>query len=326
MLKLNKLLFLVCILSNLFYISNVFCKTSPLEYLLIAPDARSTGMAEAYVAMGDDVNSIYYNPAGTAGVDKNEFSISHLVWFAGFNIDYFSMAIPLKKAGVVGGYFSTLWQAGEFKGYDPDGNETVDRIPFANIAFNVSYATPTLIRNKKTKMYLGLNFKYIYQKLNVQSSSSLLTDAGMFFKNFLGQKIQFGIAFNNLPLLRPKYGTEYENSAFNFRIGFNYHGVVKNKYTYRISLIPALDYSYYKSNSYFSKAHIGLEFKYRHKLARIAFMLRSGYKLPQDNGYLAGLSVGAGFEFRVFSIDYSFIPYGNLGLSHRITILFKVEK
>jgi hypothetical protein len=51
---------------------------------------------------------------------------------------------------------------------------------------------------------------------------------------------------------------------------------------------------------------------------------RIGYRLPTDLGPLAGMTVGLGYgmEFpgTVVSLDYAFVPYGELGVSHRISL------
>jgi hypothetical protein len=38
---------------------------------------------------------------------------------------------------------------------------------------------------------------------------------------------------------------------------------------------------------------------------------------------VTGLSFGLGFGWEKFSFDYAFLPYGSLGLTHRISIAFK---
>jgi len=55
--------------------------TTAVPFLLIAPDARAGAMGDAGVASSPDANSIHWNPAKLAFVDKNfGFSLSYTPW------------------------------------------------------------------------------------------------------------------------------------------------------------------------------------------------------------------------------------------------------
>src|SRR5258707_2445979 len=55
--------------------------TTAVPFLLIAPDARAGGMGDAGVASSPDANSIHWNPAKLAFVEKNfGVSISYTPW------------------------------------------------------------------------------------------------------------------------------------------------------------------------------------------------------------------------------------------------------
>lgn len=46
--------------------------TTAAEFLKIGVGPRATGMGSAYVAVSDDATAMYWNPAGIAGIEKNE--------------------------------------------------------------------------------------------------------------------------------------------------------------------------------------------------------------------------------------------------------------
>jgi len=55
--------------------------TTAVPFLLIAPDARAGAMGDAGVATMPDANSIHWNPAKLAFVDKTiGFSVSYTPW------------------------------------------------------------------------------------------------------------------------------------------------------------------------------------------------------------------------------------------------------
>ena len=67
--------------------------------------------------------------------------------------------------------------------------------------------------------------------------------------------------------------------------------------------------------------HTGMEWWLKNIL-----VVRGGYKYDSAMatlGPLAGLTAGAGFKINIFDIDYAFVPYGDLGLTHRISLLAK---
>src|SRR5436190_22510601 len=55
--------------------------TTAVPFLLISPDARAGGMGDNGVATSPDANSIHWNPAKLAFVEKNVgFSVSYTPW------------------------------------------------------------------------------------------------------------------------------------------------------------------------------------------------------------------------------------------------------
>ncbi|MEP7168943.1 MAG: PorV/PorQ family protein, partial [Bacteroidota bacterium] len=55
--------------------------TTAVPFLLISPDARAGGMGDAGVASSPDINSIAWNPAKLAFMEKHGgFSVSYTPW------------------------------------------------------------------------------------------------------------------------------------------------------------------------------------------------------------------------------------------------------
>ena len=61
---------------------------------------------------------------------------------------------------------------------------------------------------------------------------------------------------------------------------------------------------------------LGAEWWLRNVLA-----LRAGYKTNQDIGQ--GLTAGIGYKFGRICLDYAYVPYGDLGDAHRISLGIK---
>jgi len=56
--------------------------------------------------------------------------------------------------------------------------------------------------------------------------------------------------------------------------------------------------------------------------AHPAFALRGGYQIGRDEDAGSGLGVGAGFYLYSMSLDYAFVPFGDLGDTHRVSLGF----
>jgi hypothetical protein len=56
-----------------------------------------------------------------------------------------------------------------------------------------------------------------------------------------------------------------------------------------------------------------------------AAALRGGYRTvgQEKLGGLSGLSAGAGITWRQFSLDFAWVPYGDLGETFRYSLLVK---
>lgn len=117
------------------------------EFLNIGVDAASLGMGGAVIALTDDVNSGYWNPAGLLKVEKKQISLMHANYFANIaTYNYAAFATPLDKNSAVG---VSLIRFGvddilnTTQLIDDQGNIDFDRISLfsaADYAFTVSYA------------------------------------------------------------------------------------------------------------------------------------------------------------------------------------------
>ena len=134
------------------------------EFLNIGVDAAAFGMSKAVVATSDDVNSIYWNPAGLTAVKNYEGAIMHAEYFAGIaKYDYISFAMPIDDKSAVG---ISLIRFGvddilnTTELIDNEGNIDYNRISLfsaADYAFNVAYARELNIEG----LTIGSNAKIV---------------------------------------------------------------------------------------------------------------------------------------------------------------------
>ncbi len=91
----------------LFFVSSVVSSQSVRKYsnefLNIGVDAAAFGMGKAVVATTNNVNAIYWNPAGLTAVEEYQGAIMHAEYFAGIaKYDYAGFAMPIDNYSAVG--------------------------------------------------------------------------------------------------------------------------------------------------------------------------------------------------------------------------------
>jgi len=88
-------LFSLAIMFGVFSVQSVLSQgESAVPFLLISPDARASGMGESGGGIADNVDAIFWNPAGLAFQTGDEVSITHSNWLPqfGFNDLFYDYA------------------------------------------------------------------------------------------------------------------------------------------------------------------------------------------------------------------------------------------
>jgi len=134
------------------------------EFLNIGVDAAALGMSKAVVATTNNVNAIYWNPAGLVGIDDYQGSIMHASYFAGIaNYDHAAFAMPIDRNSAFGISIirfgvDDILNTTEL--IDRQGNIDFNRISLfsaADYAFNIAYARNLIFKDVK----FGVNAKIV---------------------------------------------------------------------------------------------------------------------------------------------------------------------
>lgn len=185
--------------------------TTAVPFLLIAPDSRAGALGDAGVAISPDANSIHWNPAKLAFIDKDMgLSISYSPWLRrlvpDISLSYVSFYKKLGKDHTLGAslrYFSL----GDIKFTDDVGNALGDFRP-NEFAVDVAYS-----RKLGDKLSGGIAARYIYSNLtggidvsgsNTRAGTSFAVDVSAFYTNpdieLFGQNtiLNFGLNLSNI--------------------------------------------------------------------------------------------------------------------------------
>lgn len=294
--------------------------------LKIAPGARALGMGDAYVAVSDDIYSVYFNPAGISRSRGNsQVAFNHSNWLADVNYDFAAGSINVQGLGTLFATFSSLRvPKDEVRTIEyPEGDgRTWDA---SSLVIGVGYA-----RSLTDRFSIGFHFKYIQESIWNSSASGIALDVGTYyitpfnnliigasFSNF-GTKMQLDgrdlrINYepdgttesgpNNIPA---QYTTEKNDLPLNFKVGLAMN-VVDTRY---FRLKAAVDAVHPNDNKEY--LNTGLEFAYNSMI-----FLRAGYKalfLPNSE---QGLALGFGINYSIsenleFTFNYGYADYHRL--------------
>jgi len=134
------------------------------EFLNIGVDAAAFGMSKSVVATSNDVNSMYWNPAGLTGVKDYQGAIMHAEYFAGIaKYDYVGFAMPIDDRSSLGISIirfgvDDILNTTEL--IDNEGNIDYNRISLfsaADYALNFAYARKLQLQG----LSIGINTKII---------------------------------------------------------------------------------------------------------------------------------------------------------------------
>jgi hypothetical protein len=274
--------------------------TTTGEFLRLAAGARPAAMGEAFTALADDVNSLYFNPAGLAGVHERQALLSHTMWFVDVNHDYAAFVQPL-GCGAIGGSFTYLSTTFEKRAGDtesPDSNGNVGESALA-----LSYG-----RQLGWGVAGGVTVKYISSNLDGTTAGSPAFDVGL-RKTFRGDTIAVGLAARNL-------GGSLDYGSGAVAVGNAAIFGVASKGLWVKNLSLGLDTESVINNDAFS-VNFGAEYLWN--VARDwTIDPRAGFK---SNGSV--VTAGIGIGFKSYQFDYALDSQASLGLANRLSFGIK---
>lgn len=344
--------------------------TTAVPFLTITPDARAGAMGDAGVATSPDANAVYWNPAKLAFINNDVgFSMSYTPWLGkiinDMSITYLSGYYKFTKEQAVA-VSMKYFDLGEIFFTDIDGNSTGDFNPrelaidatysrmlsqklgvgitgryiHSNLTGNFTSANPTtgadarpgnsvaadiavyynkdlLLSGANSNLALGAVISNIGSKLtysdennrdfiptNLRLGSAFTTDLDPY------NKLTFALDFNKLLVPSPQFdGSEQDESLLGGIFGsFSDAEGGSSEELKEVTLSAGAEYWY---NNTFA--------------ARVGYFLES-----EDKGNRKYLTMGLGFRYQVFGIDFAYlVPQEQehpLAETLRFSLLFNFDK
>ncbi|MDQ7772308.1 MAG: PorV/PorQ family protein [Elusimicrobiales bacterium] len=294
-------------------------------FLKLPVGARPAGMAGAFAAAEGDPYSLYWNPAGIAGLGERRAGFFHNEHFQGFGQEFLYYAAPAAglrlpfigrlRDGAFGlslNYFYTPDDLERRSGlYESDPAAPISPVEGHFGAYDLALAA-SYARRTAAGTALGATLKLIRQSIDDESGVTAALDLGAVRKVRLrGEEYSAGLSLRNLgPGL--KFVSESYSLPLSLRAGLS-------RRLPGTGALAALDVELPVDN--YPSAMLGAEYP-----VAGGFTLRSGYRYRlrgNELGAWSGFAAGAGFRLERVSFDYAYSPAGELGDSHRFSVDFR---
>ena len=274
-------------------------------FLTLPAGARSAAMGEGGVANTVDANALQINPAAMAGLDRASVVGTHGTYIDSSSFDTVSYVSPTTKRGAWGVGFQ-YFSAGSIDRTDNAGNPDGSLTP-NDLALTGGYARPV------GPVVGGVGVKYIKSTL-VDSASTMSVDLGVESRGLMKDRLKLGLVGQNL-LGSLTYDQESNDLPMQIKVGAGYE--VKKNWT------AVADMVFPKG----ADSWLSLGTEYGLKMYEPwGLFLRGGYNTrSSDVDGFAGFTLGLGVTHESLSVDYAYLPFGDIGSTHWVTLGWKFK-
>lgn len=319
------LLLLSLLISNIQHPVSAFASgTTSANFLKIGIGARPVAMGEAFVAVADDANTIVHNPAGLAQLSQKEFQAMHLEYFQNIRYETLSYIHPLsaKVGGTIGGSLGYLYINDIKRTYFYE-----EEVYLESGKFGACDRTAILGFGKKSgsrhlNADYGFAVRMIRETLDDITATAFAIDLGLLYKPGMSSRgipryarnklcnLTLGVAIQNIGT-RMKFIEVKEKIPIILKAGAS-ASLLKDRLK--------IAFEFYKPSDNYPELKLGSELWLFDLFApRIGYRYRTWGK-DNNLGTLSGLTAGLGIKVYNYTVDYAFVPYGDLGYTHRFSL------
>lgn len=278
--------------------------TSSAQFLKLGAGARAAAMGNAFSSIADDATAAYWNPAGLAQIEDAQIALMHNSWLMDTQYQYLGAARPFGSHAI--GLSLYRMDFGTIDGYTDQDVKTAS-FDAGSMAGSLTWS-----HELQNGFFIGASGKFIQEKIENESASAFAGDIGALLQH---QNLNFSASLHHIGP-KMKFVKEKEDLPQTVRLGVS--GQFLDE-----SLRLAADYALPNDDD--GTIHTGAEYFLADQIAiRAGYQVTPGNKL--DVGGLTGLTAGAGLRFGQFSFDYAFTPFGDLGTTHKISILIRFHQ
>lgn len=287
--------------------------TTGFANLKLVYSARANAMGQAMTGRVQNYDGMQFNPATIMRVPVRGVTstfMDHFVGSGGGSIQY---VIP-KNIYVSYGAFVNYWNSGSIERTEISNNfdliESGQTFGAQNIIAGMSYA-----KFISPAVDFGGTFKVILDQIDDTSATAAMIDFGI-LHHTVNEKIKVGLAVRNLGAQLSYYSdTKYKEALpTTYLAGMGID----------LSTDSRANLDIVKASGENFVAKIGVE----HRI-HPSFVLRGGFRSNAGDYYnggalafTSGLSLGLGWDWKSWVLDYSISSYGDLGLTNQLGIRY----
>jgi hypothetical protein len=280
------------------YDTHKFVGLGGFQFLKVGQGARAVAMGDAYTAVANDINAIFWNPAGLTSVRRMAWTATYTKWLV--DSRFFSGAVAFNtgtgRGGVIGLSLISYRppEMEETTIFQPNG--TGKTLAAGDLAVGLTYALKLT-----DKFSFSSRMSWLHQTLFTKKVDAISFDVGtLFFTGF--KSLRLAMAMKNL-------GPDKKVIESKFLMPLYYNlalaGEVLGERGGPACLTLSGESAF--AADYELRAHVGAELWLRDMLA-----LRGGYKFNYDTDAYSvglGLKVGVGGD-RAMTVD---VAYSDMG-------------
>jgi len=345
-------LILFCSLCIPIFRDSAFPAETGAAFLKIGVGARPLGMGGGYIAIADDVNAIYWNPGGLAQLKQKEITAMHNEWIDDLKYEFVGYAHPLtridtnkihelariKNLGTLAFGIAYL-RMGEMEKRGENREKLNETFTAYDFAGTISYSRVIKgVSGEQGAVSVGVNLKFIQQKIEEETANGFALDLGVLQKTGI-KNLNLGLAIQNLGP-KMKFIKEGYNLPLSISFGLAYKilGICNFGDPAKAVIGINVTYGIFEKRTEFG---FGTEYWLLNTIA-----LRGRYNIANSNelsthrkcgvsdnnqltkevitsfGFGLGLKLTKVITSEVitsYQIDYSFLPYADLGNTHRLS-------
>lgn len=316
--------------------------TTSFQFLKVMPSARGCALGEAFSAIANRSDAVFFNPAALARVRQFDLSVDYLDYFLDISHFGVSAAYSIRNLGTFG-FQGIMTNMDEIKVTTVEALDFIDGVYLgytgetitpASQVFGLSFA-----RELTDKFSFGITAKYAREDLGVKSAGNFMFDAGLTYDTGFKSLMIAAVVRHFGPEVRfydkvnlPRYDASTDSTYYQrytgksyplpqtFNIGVATYLVSSNEgswlHSENQSLLLAFDMA--QPRDYDQQFNFGLEYGFNNIL-----FVRAGYKMNYDE---ESVSFGFGLAFNNYRIDYAFSDFGDyLDSVHRFSFGFSMD-
>ncbi|TBR17041.1 PorV/PorQ family protein [bacterium] len=292
--------------------SDAAAGTTGAAFLRIPSGARGEAMGGANSATAEGAEALFWNPGGLgrlAGGGRSEATVGYNALLESSYAGALGYARPLADGRSVLAAGLVYHSAGEVEGYDRFANPNGSFSP-TDLCFSGAYA------RHFEALSAGAALKLVRSEIAGSAGTTFALDLGVQADRVsaIGEgPVDLGASLRNLgPAIQ--VGGAADPLPFAIQMGARWH--VSPQMAMLLDGFMPVDADPYPA--------LGGEFTQPFGAASKG-QLRFGYNVQRQRGIdgLTGLTGGGGLDLDRMRVDYAWVPFGELGTTHKLTLAFK---